>query len=251
MSAFKLDVQGDVSVITLQVSFFDEDTFESLRKLALKLSDSPPKIIVLCSSGKDFSHGLALHEGSTLRQKLNVLSNRQDTYRSQEIVAHLRRCVDALMMVPVPVIVAAEGQCSGPGAALALNADILLISDTTTIDFPSTTVGLLDGLGGLGRIIAQTGPGLATEMALSGRKLDATDLTTLGYASQCTPEGKTLEFALVLAEEMLQYAGYVTRREVLMGIRAVRRHQSKPIEEKMVQTAARTIVSGELFQEDK
>merc|ERR1712098_1241 len=70
-----------------------------------------------------------------------------------------------------PIIAAVNGFALGGGFEICLNCDIVVASPSASFGLPEVTVGLYAGAGGLPRIARIAGLQIASEVALTGRRL--------------------------------------------------------------------------------
>ncbi|KAH7355253.1 enoyl-CoA hydratase-like protein [Rhexocercosporidium sp. MPI-PUGE-AT-0058] len=70
-----------------------------------------------------------------------------------------------------PIIAAVNGFALGGGFEICLNCDIVIASPTASFGLPEVTVGLYAAAGGLPRIARIAGLQIASEIALTGRRL--------------------------------------------------------------------------------
>lgn len=87
--------------------------------------------------------------------------------------------------------------CYGAGAALAVNCDIRLASETATFRFPGAAYGLVVGAAGLPRIV---GAARAKEIIFTARTFSAADALRWGFVSALYPPEDLLIAALELAD---------------------------------------------------
>ncbi|PMD30532.1 ClpP/crotonase [Hyaloscypha variabilis F] len=72
-----------------------------------------------------------------------------------------------------PIIAAVNGFALGGGFEICLNCDLVLASPTATFGLPEATVGLYAAAGGLPRLMHNTSLQIASEIALTGKRLTA------------------------------------------------------------------------------
>ncbi|MEO0605804.1 MAG: enoyl-CoA hydratase/isomerase family protein [Myxococcota bacterium] len=248
MAQVQLTLEGDVAFIQLASGKPGNPVtggmFDELRKLAVRLGDSPPGFVVLCSPGPDFSTGLSLDpDDPLLRQMQGMLANR-DTYRVGEIVASLHGAFAAVGRLPCPIIAAVEGRCFGAGFEFALNADIVVASRTAQFGLPSVQQGVVTGLGGLARLHLALGPAAAQHVALSGRPFTADAAAQFGLVSRLCDAGAALTTTLDLIAE-LRKTSRAARLQSLLVLRDMLDHQLSPLLEKERSAAARTWIAGD------
>lgn len=85
----------------------------------------------------------------------------------------LKRAIDALQRIPVPVIAAIEGACFGGGVQVALAADIRIASTTCRFGIPAAKIGLAYPIVALRQITTLAGSGGASLMLLGGEPFGA------------------------------------------------------------------------------
>ena len=103
-----------------------------------------------------------------------------------------------------PMVAAVNGYCLGGGNELALFCDFRLASDKARFSQPEVTLGLMPGWGGTYMLQRLVGRTLATEMIMTGRRLDAEEALKAGLVNAVYPaaefDAKALEYANKLAE---------------------------------------------------
>jgi enoyl-CoA hydratase/carnithine racemase len=120
--------------------------------------------------------------------------------RGQETWA---RAITAFRRLAVPVIAAVNGAAAGAGFSLALAADIRLAAPAARFSAAFIKIGLTGGDCGsswaLPRIV---GLGLAYEILLSGRFVDAEEAARIGLVNRVVTEDALLGDALALARQI-------------------------------------------------
>ena len=102
-----------------------------------------------------------------------------------------------------PVIAAVNGLALGGGLELALAADIRVAADTAELGFPEVRLGMLPAWGGTQRAVRLLGRGLALELVLTGRRVDAAEALRIGLVNRVVPAaqlgGTVAELARTIA----------------------------------------------------
>jgi len=101
-----------------------------------------------------------------------------------------------------PVIGAVHGFALGGGAHIAAECDLLVVSEDTQMAISETTLGM-SGSRTWAKIKTFMPAKLASEMLLTGRRFPGAELYRLGLANRLTPNGKHLEAAMELAQQLL------------------------------------------------
>lgn len=105
--------------------------------------------------------------------------------------------------LPKPVIAAVNGYAMGGGCEIALACHLVVADASAKFALSEVKVGLVAGAGGLVRLPRSVPPKVATEMILTGRRLDAGEAQSYGLVNRVTEAGQALEGARALAAEIL------------------------------------------------
>lgn len=242
----ELSILGEVATVQLrrpaQGNALRGTTFDQLRKIGVKLTDSPPRFVVICGEGADFCVGLDRSREDSLYQSFDPVVKSRDAFRTQELVVRLRTAFDLFTRVPCPVIAAIEGQCAGAGLELALVADLRIASESATFAFDDARYGLVTGLGGLVRATLALGGGATLDRVLTGRPTTAAEAKEIGLATRVTPTGTALSTAHELVQEMRRTAP-IARTQALLAVRAAHAKIVNELLESESQSAARTWIT--------
>jgi enoyl-CoA hydratase len=106
----------------------------------------------------------------------------------------------AIESLPVPVIAAVNGFALGGGCELALACDIRLASENAVFGQPEVIIGVPPGWGGTQRLPRLIGPGLASEMIFTGRRVDAAEALRIGLVNAVYPKAELLDKAREMAD---------------------------------------------------
>lgn len=101
-----------------------------------------------------------------------------------------------------PVIAAVNGFALGGGCEVAIAADIRFASPNAVFAQPEVGLGIPPGWGGTQRLPRLVGPGLAAEMILSGRRVDANEALRIGLVNAIHPLESLVEAAVELAAQI-------------------------------------------------
>ena len=101
-----------------------------------------------------------------------------------------------------PVIAAIDGLATAGGCEIALAADMIVASTNAKFGLAEVKRNLVAAAGGLYRLPKLVGKNVALEVALTGEPLSVERAYELGLVNRITEEGKALDGALELAEQI-------------------------------------------------
>jgi enoyl-CoA hydratase/carnithine racemase len=104
-----------------------------------------------------------------------------------------------------PVIAAIHGFCVGGGLELAAACDIRIAADDAVFAMPEVSLGSVPGSGGLQRLPALVGLGVAKDWILTGREVPAEEAYRRGLVTRLVP-------AAALEQEAVAFARLVAGR---------------------------------------
>ena len=193
------EVDGFIARITLNrpesLNAIDQEMHDELLQVLLRVrGNTEVRAVLFASTGKAFSAGGDLDEIKRLQA---------DAARRAAMCDAGQRIIHALIDLPVPIIVALQGDAMGLGASVALGCDIIVASKTARIADPHVKVGLVAGDGGCLFWPAAMGMNRAKRYLLTGDLLSAEEAWRMGLVTDLvdTPE-ETLPAAQKLAERV-------------------------------------------------
>lgn len=95
-----------------------------------------------------------------------------------------------------PVIAAIRGFCLGGGLDLALACRMRIATDDAVFAHPGGALGIITGWGGTQRLSRLIGRGRASEMFVTGAKIDAAQALACGLIARIEPSAELLGAAL-------------------------------------------------------
>jgi enoyl-CoA hydratase len=108
--------------------------------------------------------------------------------------------LDRIAQLPVPVVGALNGFAFGGGLELAAVCDVRVASPGATFALPETSIGVTPGWSGAQRLARLMPQALVREMALTGGRLDAQRLWSVGFLSEIAES--PLERAIAIASRI-------------------------------------------------
>lgn len=98
--------------------------------------------------------------------------------------AHYHPVVRAILDLPKPVVAGVNGVAAGAGLSLAAACDVRVASAGATFTLGFTGIGLALDAGGSYFLSRLIGPGRTFELALSNRRVDATEALAIGLVER-------------------------------------------------------------------
>ncbi len=152
------------------------------------------RAVVITGEGETFCAG-----GNLQRLQYN---RTQPPQVQADSIDGLHAWIEAIRACRKPVIAAVEGAAAGAGFSLALACDMIVASREAIFLMAYSTVGLSPDGGGSWQLARQLPRQLATELLLTGDRIGAERLHSLGVVNQLTDKGHALNAALQLAEKL-------------------------------------------------
>jgi enoyl-CoA hydratase/carnithine racemase len=122
-----------------------------------------------------------------------------------------RRAFAAVRRTPLPSIAAVFGYALGGGAELALCCDLIVAAEDATFGLPEVRLGLVPGGGGTQLLARRVGRAAATDLILTGRRVDAAEAARLGLVDRVVPRGQQVAAARQLAAQIAANAPTAVR----------------------------------------
>jgi crotonobetainyl-CoA hydratase len=118
-----------------------------------------------------------------------------------------------------PVIAAVNGLAIGGGFELALAADLLVASQDAQFALPEVKLGMVADSGGLLRLPRRLPRALATELLLTGRRMDAAEAARWGLVNAVCAPDQLMTTAQALAQSIVEAAPLAVQavKEVLQA----------------------------------
>lgn len=203
-----IESHGDVALVTLErpekrnalsIDLRVElaDAFERLAH------DDTVACIVLTGAGTAFCSGMDTSQfGGDLEHRRRLVETSTGAFHA------VGRC-------PKPVVAAINGPALAGGFALALLCDVRIGSERATFGYPELPIGIPPSFAAASAALS---PGVARELCLTGRVVDAPEAERIGIVSEVCPAGDLLDVALMRAAaiaRMPRAAILETKRRIL------------------------------------
>lgn len=180
--------------------------------------DREVRAILLRGNGESFC------AGGDLREFERTIG--QSAFRYHETGKIWGELLLVIRQLDVPVIVAAHGSALAGGTGIVAAADVALAAEGTRFGLPEVRVGLFPAIV-LATVAEATGFSAARELALTGRRIEATEAQRIGLVHRVIAGGELLDAARATAGEMSGFG-----RDVLaLGKEQLRHMAAMPLED--------------------
>jgi enoyl-CoA hydratase/carnithine racemase len=155
-------------------------------------ADPEVRSVVLSAAGRR-----AFCVGADLKERGRMSDD--DFSRQREV---FRSAFGAVLGLPQPAVAAVGGYALGGGCELALSCDLIVADESAVFGLPEVTVGLVPGGGGTQLALRRLGPGRASDLVLTGRRVAADEAERIGLADRLVPAGSATGRAIELAAQL-------------------------------------------------
>lgn len=175
-------------------NFLKSPAFMSMENLQLIADDPDIKGIVISGTGRHFSAGADLENLFTMVKNSEALKHEMSA--GTELLEYISE-------LNIPVAAAIKGVCWGGGLEIAMACHIRFASTGSLFAFPEINTNLIPGLGGVVRLVKQSGNYSALSLLLSGDTVDAEKALKFNLVHQLCEENvleQTIKYVSNLVE---------------------------------------------------
>ena len=189
-----MERDGGVAILTIDrpeaLNALDVETLTGLRERLLELrGDTETRVVVLTGAGdRAFAAGADIKYMSGLGVG--------EAKQWGELGHDVGRLLETL---PKPTLAAVNGFALGGGCELALACDLRYASTQAKLGQPEINLAIIPGWGGTQRLARICGMGVAKDLILTGRTLDAEEALRLGLVNAVYEPDELLERTLETA----------------------------------------------------
>jgi enoyl-CoA hydratase len=196
--SIRVERNGGIATLTVDrpeaMNALDRATLEELRDRLRELGeDAGARVVVLTGSGEK-----AFIAGADIKYMSGLGAAEAKDWGE---LGH--DCGRLLETMPKPTIAAINGFALGGGCELALACDLRYAAASAKLGQPEINLGIIPGWGGTQRLARVCGLGIAKELILTGRLVDAEEALRIGLVNDVHDPvlGKAREVAELLASK--------------------------------------------------
>jgi len=203
--AVRLDIKDSIATVMLNrpevLNAFNRDVFLGLQRAAREIKENPEvRVAIMTGAGeKAFSAGLDLKMAASGGGLADIFPQYRQGY---DLLYGLKTIFTAYEELPVPVIAAINGYCLGAAMELILCCDMRLACEEAVFALPEIQLGVIPDLGSTQRLPRIAGPGIARELILTGRRIDAAEALRVRLVDHVYPKDQLMLEARKLADEI-------------------------------------------------
>lgn len=193
----RLEIDGPIATITNdnpgKHNAFDDAMDAALFDILGQLAErSDVRAVIWRAEGKSFSSG----------RDVAAIGGGQAGLTHHELMKRGHRGVLRILDIEAPILVAMKGWSIGASFQRALICDIRVAAEGARMMLPELAHGVIPDTGGVGRLYQMCGHGIASDMVLTGRPMDAGEALQHGVVSRVVPPGELDATVREIAEKI-------------------------------------------------
>lgn len=197
MGSIRFEVDGPIATITNdnveKHNAFDDDMDARLFEIFDELADtSSVRAVIWRGDGKSWSSG---------RDVASIGSNVTELTH-HELMTRGHRGIQRIWEIEAPIIVAIQGWAIGGSFQRALMCDVRIAAEGARFMLPEVGHGVIPDTGGMAVLEQMVGPGLVSDLVLTGRRLSAEEALTHGIISRIVAPEELDATARQMAEQI-------------------------------------------------
>ena len=195
----RLTIEGAVATITNdnpeKHNAFDDEMDARLFDILAELrTRTDVRAIIWRGEGKSWSSG----------RDTSAIGNLKVELTHHELMRRGHRGIQQLWDLDAPVIVAHKGWSMGGSWQRALLCDVRIAAEGARFRLPELTYGVVPDTGGVAVLHQMCGPGVVSDMVLTGRVMSAEEALAHGIVSRVVPEDELDATVREMAEQIAE-----------------------------------------------
>ena len=196
-SYFTVSIEQHIASVTFnrpeKANALHLPAWEEMRAVFQELHLNPEaRVIVLSGNGKNFCAGIDLTTLMDIQQFAQIPCEGRKREALRQFIFKLQGCINAIEACRKPVLAAIHGACLGGGVDIVAACDMRYCTDDAYFSIKEIDLGLVADLGTMQRLPKIIAPGLAAEMAYTGRKVLGQEAEKIGLVNRAYPTRETM-----------------------------------------------------------
>jgi enoyl-CoA hydratase/carnithine racemase len=194
MDKVTLEVEDSVAIITnnnpAKKNAFDDEMDVALFEILAELKGrTDVRAAIWRAEGDAWSAG----------RDVSVIGHNATQLSHHELMTRGHRGILQIFELDIPIIVALHGWAIGGSFQRALLCDIRIATVGTRFKLPELSFGVIPDTGGISRLYQICGPGVVSDLVLTGRTMDADEALAHGIVSRIVPRESLDDEAFAMA----------------------------------------------------
>ncbi|MEM9885883.1 MAG: crotonase/enoyl-CoA hydratase family protein [Bacteroidota bacterium] len=186
---FQVEIENHIASVTFnrpeKANAIHQKGWEEMKAIFEELSERETvRVVVLKSTGKHFCAGIDLSLLMSFQQFTQIDCEGRKREQFLKSVRHLQACVNAIENCRKPVLAAIQGGCIGGGVDVIAACDLRYCTQDAYFTIKEIDMGMVADLGTLQRLPKIIPFGVLSELAYTGRKMDAKEAKNIGLVNQ-------------------------------------------------------------------
>jgi enoyl-CoA hydratase len=197
MDKITLEIEDSVAIITnnnpAKKNAFDDDMDVALFEILAELKGRPDiRAAIWRAEGDAWSAG----------RDVSVIGHNATELSHHELMTRGHRGILQVFELDFPVIVSFHGWAIGGSFQRALLCDIRIAAAGTRFKLPELGFGVIPDTGGISRLYQMCGPGVVSDLVLTGRTMDVDEALSHGIVSRVVPRDTLDDEAWTMARSV-------------------------------------------------
>ena len=213
----RLDRAGPVAVVTLgrpeRLNAMGDAMDAQFWDVLTEISESlDVRCVLWRAEGRAFSAGRDLNE---------LGQNRPDGLSDYQFISRGHAFTNELLLRSrVPIVVAIQGWCIGGTFERTLLCDLRIAADDARFRLPELSHGLITDSGGTARLFQMCGHGVAADLVMTGRVMEADEARSYGVVSRVVPRDTLDDEGMQIAQSIAKLPPLAVRlhRQILASL---------------------------------
>jgi enoyl-CoA hydratase len=190
--------------------------WEEIRQAFTWVDATPEaRVAILSGEGAHFTAGIDLSLLASVGDEVKDPCEGRLREKLRRLILDLQDTLTSLERCRTPVLAAIHGACIGGGVDLVCCADVRYCSADAVFQVKEIELGMTADVGTLQRLPKLVAPGMARELAYTGRKVDSAEAHAIGFVN------RVFDSPVALASGVREVAATIASRSPL-AIRGVK-----------------------------
>jgi len=194
---FKVEIEHKIALVSFnrpeKANALHMDAWIEMQTIfeTLSLADDV-RVVILSGEGKHFCAGIDLELLMSIGKFQDIACSGKRSEKVRGLIVSLQQSITAIEKCSKPVLAAIHNGCIGGGVDIATACDMRYCTEDAYFTIKEIDLGMVADIGTLQRLPKIISPGMAAEMAYTGRKMLGLEAKNIGLVNHCYASKKTL-----------------------------------------------------------